>query len=99
MSNPLRDLVKHRINNQGVLSPSFLHSVSVRIDPDLVPEIDLLVTYLGYPSRSGFLRELIEASLEDLVPLVAREVKHDPDLSEQFRADFDEILAKRLNAL
>lgn len=88
MVSSLKDLVEDRLSNTGVLAPSFLHSVSVRIDPGYVPEIDLLVRYLGYKNRSALLREVIENSIDDLTVEVAKHLQNDPEISEKFKKDF-----------
>lgn len=85
-------MVFDRLTHTGASVPSFLHPVTVRLDPSVINQLDVLADYLGYSGRSHLLRDLVESSLEDLIIATGKALADDPGVSSEFRKRLEHAL-------
>lgn len=78
MNKTVQQLVHDRLSDLGAIAPPSSQPISIRLDPSDIAKIDVLSRFLGYGNRSQLLRELIEASVEDLEIETQRALKDDP---------------------
>lgn len=94
-SKAIQQLVVERLSDSGAIAPPSSHPVTMRLDPDLVGQLDVLAKYLGYSGRSSLMRDLLQLSVEDLVIETRKALKDDSTVSADFRREIMQALEAR----
>lgn len=94
-SKTVQQLVHERLSDSGAIAPPSSHPITMRLDPDVVAQLDVLARYLGYSGRSGLMRDLLQLSLDDLVIETRKALQDDATVASEFKRDIMQALEAR----
>ena len=98
MNKTVQQLVHDRLSDLGAIAPPSSQPISIRLDPSDITKLEVLSRFLGYGNRSQLLRELIEASVEDLEIETMKALKDDPQSMDYFSDAMKKALTESLDA-